>query len=137
MRFVPVDTSRVELVYVESVAKMARDNKTGISAQKLHADGRPVWAVRCLAREVGSTVPENAKPELIEVAVPNPRDLGDVLDAFQPISFDNLRVFPWAMGQDGGGVNQGLAYSADGCKTGKSSKNGAAPKGTPEPAVNA
>ena len=128
MRFVPVDTSRVELVYVESVPKMQRDQKTGISAQKLHADGRPVWAVRCLAREVGATVPENAKPELIEVAVPNPRDLGEVLDAFVPISFDNLRVFPWAMGQDGGGVNQGLAYSADGCKTAKAKTNGTKPE---------
>ena len=128
MKFVPVDTSRVEMTFIESVPKMARDQKTGISAQKLHADGRPVWAVRCLAREVGATVPENAKPELIEVGVPNPRDLGDVLDAFAPIAFDNLRVFPWAMGQDGGGVNSGLAYSADGCRTGKPSTNGAKPK---------
>ena len=128
MRFVPVDTSRVELIYVESVPKMARDQKTGISAQKIHNDGRPVWAVRCLAREVGSTVPENAKPELIEVAVPNPRALAEVLDPFQPISFDNLRTFAWAMGQDGGGVNQGLAWSADGCKTIKAKTNGIKPE---------
>ena len=93
-----------------------------------------MWAVRCLAREVGATVPADAKPELIEVGVPNPRDLGDVLDAFQPIAFDNLRVFPWAMGQDGGGVNQGLAYSADGCKTARPSTNGTKAKG-PEQAA--
>lgn len=126
MKFVPVDHSRLELVYVESVPKMVR--KDGVSVQKMHADNRPVWAVRCLAREVGTNIPDNAKPELIEVAVPNMRDLADVLDAFQPITFDNLRVFPWAMGQDGGGVNQGLAYSADGCKTGKPSANVCKPK---------
>lgn len=119
MKFVPVDTSRLELRYVETVAKSTREG-----VQKLHADGRPVWAVRCLAREIGSNVPENAKPEIIEVAIPNLRNLGEVLNEYALISFDNFRVFPWAMGQDGGGVNSGLAYSADGCATERPSTNG-------------
>lgn len=120
MKFVPVDQSRVECVYVETVGKMAD------GAQKVtRDDGRPIWAVRVLLREVGGAV-EMARPELVEVAVPNNRDLGEVLDAFQPISFDSLRCFPWVM--EG---RNGLAFSADGCKTGKPSTNGAKPK--PEP----
>ena len=122
MRFVPVDHSRVECVYVETVGKMVD------GAQKVTKDdGRPVWAVRVLLREVGGAFAD-AKPELVEVAVPNLRDLGEVLDAFQPITFDNLRVFPWNMAGD----RNGLAYSADGCKTGKPSKNGSKPS-TVEP----
>lgn len=114
MRFVPVDHSRVECVYVETVGKMVD------GLQKVQKDtGVPIWAVRCLLREVGGAG-EQGKPELVEVAVRNLRDLGEVLDPFQPIMFDNLRVFPWNM--DGG--RSGLAYSADGCRTGKPSRNG-------------
>lgn len=115
MKFVPVDTTRVECVYVETVGKMVD------GAQKVaRDDGRPIWAVRCLLRDL-TPVPGGApsKPELVEVAIPNPRDLGEVLDAFQPIQFDNLRCFPWVM--EG---RNGLAFSADGCRTGKASRNG-------------
>ncbi len=126
MKFVPVDTTRVETVYIETVGKMQD------GAQKVtRDDGRPIWAVRVLLREIGGGI-EGAKPELVEVAVPNPRDLGEVLDAFQPIQFDNLRCFPWVM--EG---RNGLAFSADGCKTGRPSTNGTKPKAEPAPAGTA
>ena len=126
MKFVPVDHGRVECTYIETVGKMAD------GAQKVtRDDGRPIWAVRVLLREVGGAV-ELAKPELVEVAVPNNRDLGEVLDPFQPITFDGLRCFPWVM--EG---RNGLAFSADGCRTARPSTNGAKPKATPEPAVSA
>ena len=118
MKFVPVDDRRIEAVYVETVDK-SRDG-----VQKMSADGRPVWSVRCLLRDLGTT----DKPELVEVAVPNLRSLAEVLMAYQSISFDNLKVFAWSM--DGG--RSGLAYSADGCST-KASRNGAAAKSDPSP----
>ena len=114
MRFVPVDHARLETIYVETVGKMQD------GAQKVAKDdGRPIWAVRVLIREVGAGV-ELAKPELVEVAVPSLRDLADVLTPFEPIAFDQLKVFPWSM--DG---RSGLAFSADGCRTGKPARNGA------------
>ena len=119
MRFVPCDTSRIETVFVESVPKT---DQTGI--QKLHADGRPVWNVRVLAR-VGDD-----KPELLEVAIPSRTDMGDNLAAFQPCELEQLKVFAWAM--EG---RNGLAFSADGARTVKPSSNGAKPiKSEPVPA---
>lgn len=116
MRFVPVDQARIEATYVETVGKMSD------GAQKVaRDDGRPIWAVRCLIRERNTPAGmPPAKPELVEVAVPNLRDLGEVLTPFQTITFDGLKVFPWSM--EG---RAGLAYSADGCSTGKPARNGA------------
>lgn len=120
MKFVPVDTSRVETTYVETVGKMVD------GAQKVtRDDGRPIWAVRVLLREVGGAV-EMARPELVEVAVPSNRDLAEVLDPFMPIVFDGLRCFPWVM--EG---RNGLAFSADGAKTVRPSANGTKAKSEP------
>ena len=104
MKFVPVDHGRVEAVYVETVGK-AVDGVQKVSRD----DGRPIWSVRVLLRESGIA---GVKPELVEVAVPNLRDLSEVLTPFLPIEFDALKVFPWMM--EG---RSGLAFSADGCRT--------------------
>ena len=112
MRFVPCDTARIDLVFVESVAKMDQ-----AGAQKMTNDGRPIWNVRALARTA------DEKPELLEIAVPSLTDMGDNLQPFQPMAAENLKVFAWNM--EG---RSGLAFSADGARTIKPKTNGAKPE---------
>ena len=126
MRSIPIDTTRLELLYVETVPTF---DQQGV--QKLDRnDSRPLWSVRCLARQTDSTF----KPELIEVRVASLTDLAQVLTAYSPIVFDNLTCRAWAMADDrGNGVRDGLSFSADGASTSKPGRNGA--KTSTEPAV--
>jgi hypothetical protein len=125
MRSIPIDSNRLELTYFECVPAF---DQSGIQKTDRN-DGRPIWSVRCLARQTDSTF----KPELIEVRVASLTDLGQHLTPFTPVTFDNLTCRAWAMADDrGNGVRDGLSFTADGASTGKPSRNGKVTPAAPE-----
>lgn len=112
MKFVPVDASRLEAVFIDAVPKL-RDK-----VQQINAEGVPVWACRVMCRWLDT----DDKPEIIEVAIASRTNMSDNLQAFQHLELQGLKTFPWQM--EG---RSGLAFSADGARTIKPKTNGTKP----------
>lgn len=116
MKSIPVDSTKFEFVFVESVGLFDRES----GAQRTDKEGTPQWEVRCLARQLGTEF----RPEMLPVKVASRRDLAEVLTPFQTVEFQDLAAFAWAIHEGRG--NDGVSFSASGVAHVKPSKNGAA-----------
>ena len=121
---IPVDGSRFEFTFAESGPFF--DFKSG-EQQMDRVDGRPLWLVVALFKEVGEDRSVGRGVGMVKVKVPSLTPFDVVLTPFSQISFDGLTARPYAMAQEGGRVNDGLTLTASGVTVVKPSANGAKP----------
>ncbi|MGE0881528.1 MAG: hypothetical protein AB7L13_23890 [Acidimicrobiia bacterium] len=112
MRSIPVDSTNLTFVHLETIAKMKRDDR-GKSTQGETADGLPQWTIRAVCNA------PDEKPVIIEVTVALAKEPS--LPMLSEIDFGGLVARSWAM--DG---RSGISFSAGNVRA-KASSNGTKP----------